>query len=179
MATYQYKLPFELLSRRARELTTGWELSGITRISTGFPVSIHSDQDNSFQGSVPNGVNNKSLDLPDRLQGPLNLNGDPRNGLEYFNKSLFVPNAPGTPGTASRRAFYGPGTLNFDLALLKSFRIRESLSAQLRLESFNTFNHAQFFGPAAVNGDADSDLFGYVVKAAPPRLMQVALKLTF
>jgi hypothetical protein len=50
---------------------------------------------------------------------------------------------------------------------------------QFRLETFNLFNRAQFFGPAAVNGNVDSALFGQVVNAAPPRLMQLALKFTF
>jgi hypothetical protein len=68
---------------------------------------------------------------------------------------------------------------NSDLALLKSFRWTESKQLQLRLETFNTFNHAQFFGPAAVNGDGDSDLFGHVVRAQPPRLVQLAVKITF
>jgi hypothetical protein len=130
-------------------------------------------------GSLPNGVNNHSIDLPDFMPGPINLNGDPRNGLPYFNTSLFSPNALGTPGTASRRSFHGPGMVNFDLALLRSFRFSESKALQFRLETFNTFNHAQFFGPVAVDGDIDSNLFGQVVKAAPPRLMQVALKFTF
>ena len=48
-----------------------------------------------------------------------------------------------------------------------------------RLETFNTFNHAQFFGPAAVNGDFGTGTFGYVVNATPPRLVQVALKFSF
>ena len=130
-------------------------------------------------GSLPNGVNNHSIDLPDFTPGPLNLNHDPQNGLPYFNTSLFSPNALGTPGTASRRSFYGPGMLNFDLALLRSFRLSEDKALQFRLESFNTFNHTQFFGPAAVNGDSDSGLFGQVVNAAPPRLVQAALKFTF
>lgn len=180
VASYQIPLPFDMLSRgRYRMLTKGWAISGITRISSGFPVTISSDSDNSLLGSVPNGVNNKSLDLPDYTPGKLNLNGNPRNGLEYFNTSLFASNALGTPGNASRRSFYGPGALNFDLALLRNFRISERKALQFRLESFNTFNHAQFFGPAAVNGDIDSGLFGSVVKAAPPRLMQVALKFSF
>jgi hypothetical protein len=49
----------------------------------------------------------------------------------------------------------------------------------LRLETFNTFNHPQFFGPQTVNGNISSPLFGKVVKATPPRLMQLALKLSF
>ena len=69
-------------------------------------------------GSIPNGVNNHSLDLPDYNGAPLQLNGNPRNGLPYFNVAAFSENALGTPGNASRRSFYGPGTLNFDLALL-------------------------------------------------------------
>ncbi|MBZ5580475.1 MAG: TonB-dependent receptor [Acidobacteriia bacterium] len=107
VATYQYEIPLERLSKRAKVLTQGWALSGITRVSTGFPVDISSDGDNSLMGSVPNGVNNHSLDLPDFTPGPMGLNSNPRNGLPYFNTSLFSPNALGTPGTASRRSFHG------------------------------------------------------------------------
>ena len=142
-------------------------------------MTLSADGDNSLQGSAPNGVNNHSLDLPDFTPGPLNLNGDPRNGQLYFNTSLFSENALGTPGSASRRSFYGPGALNFDIALLRTFRLSESKALQFRLETFNTFNHAQFFGPVAVDGGFSTGLFGQVVKAAPPRLMQIALKFTF
>jgi len=179
VATYQYQLPLERLFRHGKYLTEGWSISGITRISSGFPVTLAANGDNSLMGSVPNGVNNRSLDLPDYTPGALDLNGNPRNDLPYFNVSLFSQNALGTPGTASRRTFHGPGMMNFDLALLKSFRIDESKLLQFRLETFNTFNHTQFFGPAAVNGNIDSNLFGHVVSAAPPRLMQIALKFTF
>ena len=179
VATYQYQLPLERFVGRARGFAEGWAISGITRLSSGFPVTIHSDGDLSLMGSLPNGVNNQSLDLPDFTPGNLNLNHDPRNGLPYFNTSLFTPNALGTPGTASRRSFHGPGALNFDLALLRTFRLTESKALQFRLETFNTFNHTQFFGPVAVDGGIDTALFGHVVKAAPPRLMQIALKFTF
>ena len=87
--------------------------------------------------------------MPDYNGAPLNLNGNPRNGLPYFNTAAFSDNALGTPGNAGRRSFYGPGALNFDVALLKTMRLTESKLLQFRLETFNTFNHAQFFGPAA------------------------------
>jgi hypothetical protein len=179
VVNYQHQLPLAGLIPGPKYLTDGWGISGITRISTGFPVSLHSDGDNSLMGSLPNGVNNHSLDRPDFIPGPLNLNHDPRNGQPYFNTSLFVENALGSPGTASRRSFYGPGQFNFDLALLKTFRFTESKQLQFRLETFNTFNHTQFFGPAAVDGDRDSGTFGQVIKAAPPRLVQLAAKITF
>jgi hypothetical protein len=162
-----------------RWLTQDWVISGITRISTGFPVTLADHGDNSLQGSLPNGVNNHSLDLPDFTPGNLKLNHDPRNGLLYFNTSLFASNALGTPGSASRRSSYGPGEVNFDLALLRSFTLAESRIVQFRLETFNTFNHTQFFGPVAVNGDFGTGTFGQVVKAAPPRLVQLALKFSF
>jgi hypothetical protein len=178
--TYAYQLPLERLTSRARILTQGWSLSGITRASSGFPVTISEEGDNSLMGSQPNGVNNHSLDLPDFTPGSLNLNSRPRGDPFYFNTSLFTSNALGTPGDASRRFFYGPPLFNTDLALLRTFRITEAKALQFRLETFNTFNHTQFFGPASVNGDfSNTQLFGKMVKAMPPRLMQVALKYTF
>jgi hypothetical protein len=179
VASYEYQLPFDHFFSHGKSLLRGWTISGITRISSGFPVTISSDGDNSLIGSLPNGVNNQSLDLPDFTPGLLNLHRNPRDGQPFFNTSLFHLQTLGTPGNSSRRFFYGPGMFNSDLALLRSFQLSESKALQFRLETFNTFNHTQFFGPAAVSGDLDSDLFGHVVKAAPPRLMQLALKFTF
>ena len=135
--------------------------------------------DNSLQGSSPNGVNNRFLDLPDYTGAPLSINSNPRSTLFYFNPAAFTDNALGTIGNAPRRYFSGPGMFNTDLALLRDFRINESKTLQFRLETFNVFNHTQFFGPGAVNGNVDSATFGQVVNAAPPRLMQLALKYTF
>jgi hypothetical protein len=179
VATYRYQLPLDRLSNRARALTRNWVISGITRASSGFPVTLAVHGDNSFEGSIPNGVNNHSLDLPDYTGAALNLNGNPRSGQPYFDPSAFVPNALGTPGSASRRSFHGPGSFNFDLALMRYFAITEKKALQLRFETFNAFNHAQFFGPAAVNGDFGTGTFGQVVQATPPRLIQLAMKLTF
>ncbi|HEY6351038.1 MAG TPA: carboxypeptidase regulatory-like domain-containing protein [Candidatus Angelobacter sp.] len=179
VVSYEYQLPLEHLFGRGKTLAKGWKISGITRLSSGFPVTLRSNSDNSLSGSIPNGVNNFSLDLPDYNGSPLNVNGNPRNGLPYFNISNFQPAALGTLGTASRRFFYGPGTFNSDIALLRSFQLSDSKALQFRLETFNTFNHTQFFGPSAVNGNIDSPLFGHVVQAAAPRLMQLALKFTF
>ena len=85
----------------------------------------------------------------------------------------------GTPGNAKRRFFYGPGSDNYDMALSKNLPLTESKSLDFRMEAFNVFNHAQFFGPTAVDGNISSSTFGHVVSAAPPRLMQVAIKFSF
>jgi hypothetical protein len=55
----------------------------------------------------------------------------------------------------------------------------ESRSLELRFEAFNVFNHAQFYGPAAVNGNITSASFGQIVNAAAPRLIQLAAKFSF
>ncbi|MFZ0880560.1 MAG: hypothetical protein WA002_13755, partial [Candidatus Acidiferrales bacterium] len=68
---------------------------------------------------------------------------------------------------------------NYDMALLKNVRLTESKSLQFRLEAFNIFNHAQFFGPQAVDGNISSGTFGQVVSAAPPRLVQLGAKFVF
>jgi hypothetical protein len=96
-----------------------------------------------------------------------------------FNAALFSPNPLGTFGTSSRRFFYGPGIDNYDMALRKTTRIRESSSLEFRFETFNTFNHAQFDGANAVDGNIDSATFGRILKSQPGRLAQPALKLNF
>lgn len=111
--------------------------------------------------------------------GNLEINHDPRNGRSYFNTSLFSIGPLGSPGTSPRRFFYGPGMDNWDMALLKLTHITESKVLEMRLETFNTFNHAQFFGPTSVNANISSTSFGQVVSAMPSRVMQVAAKFNF
>ena len=85
----------------------------------------------------------------------------------------------GQLGNAKRRNFYGPGIENFDMALQKNLRLTESQSLQFRAEAFNAFNHAQFYGPASVDGQREDPNFGQIESAAAPRLMQIAGKFTF
>jgi len=179
VVSYSYHLPFERLLQATNRWTQGWEFSGITRCSTGLPVTLVNYGDNSLLGAEPNGINNYGVDEPDVAAGSLHLNRNPRNGQPYFDTALFSENALGTPGDASRRYFHGPGMRNFDMALLKNLRLTESKSLQFRLEAFNVFNHAQFFGPQAVAGNIGSATFGQVVSAAAPRLVQAGVKVTF
>jgi len=181
VASYSYRLPFEDLFRSSNRWTQGWELSGITRFTSGFPVTLLNYGDNSLIGSEPNGINNFGVDEPDYSGGPLHLNHNPRNGNLYFDSSQFTDNILGTPGTARRRFFYGPGMSNYDMALLKNVRLTESKSIQFRMEAFNVFNHAEFFGPQSVDGNIAnlSTTFGQVISAQPPRLVQFGVKLLF
>jgi Carboxypeptidase regulatory-like domain len=181
VVSYEYQLPVTKLLP-ANRWSKGWSWSGITRFSTGFPVTLYSLGDNSLLGAEPNGINNFGIDLPDYTPGSLELNHNPRNNNQlYFNTALFSLNALGTPGNASRRFFHGPGIDNYDMALAKTLPLTESKALLFRIEAFNTFNHAQFYGPASVDGNI-SDLgttFGHVVSSAPGRVMQVSAKFNF
>ena len=82
-------------------------------------------------------------------------------------------------GSAKRRNFYGPGIENFDVQVSKTVHLAESKSLDIRVEAFNIFNHAQFYGPSSVDGEINDSNFGSVVSAAAPRLVQLALKFKF
>jgi hypothetical protein len=179
VVSYNYQLPFEKLFRASNAWTRGWEISGITHFSSGLPVTLVNFGDNSLLGAEPNGINNFGVDEPDYTGGALNLNSNPRNDQAYFNTSAFTENALGTPGTAKRRFFYGPGMNNYDLALLRNVRLTEGKSLQFRVEAFNAFNHAQFFGPQVVDGNINSSTFGNVIGATSPRLVQLGFKFLF
>jgi hypothetical protein len=188
VASYNYRAPVEHLLHSSSRWATGWEISGITHYSTGLPVTLVNYGDNSLLGAEPNGINNYGIDEPDYLGGPLSLSSNPRQGY-YFNSAQFQDNALGTPGTARRRFFHGPGLDNYDMALLKNVALSERKSLQFRVEAFNIFNHAQFFGPQSVDGNiADQDInpngqisgtFGKAISAQPPRLLQLAAKFVF
>jgi hypothetical protein len=179
VASYSCEIPFGNLLHATNRWTQGWQFSGITHFSSGLPVTLVDYGDNSLLGAEPNGINNYGIDEPDYAGGPLELSPDPGNGLPYFNSSPFSQNALGTPGRAQRRFFHGPGMNNFDMAFLKNLRLTESKSLQFRLEGFNVFNHAQFFGPQTVDGNISSSTFGKVVNADPPRLVQLGAKFLF
>jgi hypothetical protein len=178
VASYKYNLPVERLTGRDNRLTQGWAISGVTRFSTGLPVTLFNNTDSSLLGTIPNGINNNGVDTLTMTPGNLDLNMNPRNGQPAFNSTLFSTPL-GQWGNVPRRFFYGPGLDNFDMAIQKSVKLTESKSLELRAEAFNVFNHAQFFGAAAVNGNVSSENFGRIVTADAPRQVQLAAKLYF
>jgi hypothetical protein len=183
VASYNYNLPVEFLLHRSNRLTQGWIISGIAHFSTGLPVTMQNSSDYSLIGARPNGVNPFSVDLPQVIPGPLNLNHHPQNAicnhLPYFNTSLFGLQPEGTVGNVSPRYFFGPGLENWDMALQKYVAVTESSRLEFRLEAFNVFNHTQFFGPNAVAGDVNASSFGQINSADAPRLVQAAVKFAF
>ncbi len=95
---------------------------------------------------------------------------------EWFNRAAFARPAPNQFGTAPNGVLRGPGVHLTDLGIFKNFRITRQIQAQYRLEMFNAFNHTQFSG---VGTTFDLPTFGTVTTAAEPRLIEMAVKLTF
>ncbi len=82
-------------------------------------------------------------------------------------------------GNAGKDAVVGPGRVNFTTSLYKSFAMTERAHFELRIESFNTFNHTQYNslntgGPADQNGS-----FGQVTNTWDPRTLEMGGKFVF
>ncbi|HTS27189.1 MAG TPA: carboxypeptidase regulatory-like domain-containing protein [Bryobacteraceae bacterium] len=168
VASYLYSIPFDRLFQGApRRLTQGWSINGITRLSTGLPISLSESGDRSLTGG-------SGVDRPNYVGG-LVITSDVRNtpNHTYFNKAAFTQEALGGQGTAAPRFFHGPGLENFDLGLQKVTKVRESMSVQFRAEFFNAFNHANFSNPS---GSFTSGSFGRVTSAGAGRIGQMSLK---
>ncbi|MEW5979738.1 MAG: carboxypeptidase regulatory-like domain-containing protein [Acidobacteriota bacterium] len=173
--SYSYDLPFQKMldaqSGWRHKLLAGWQLSGITRFSTGIPILLFQSGDRSLSGS------GTAADVPNYNGQPIQFS-DARvtSTHQYFSKDPFSSPALGTLGTANRRFFHGPGLNNWNLSLHKLTRISERTSVELRAEFYNVFNHAQFINPT---GNFAAASFGRVTNARDPRIGQVALKINF
>ncbi len=168
--SYNWAVPFARAFRSApKRLVNGWNLVGISRFSSGFPVGLSQSGDVSLYGSgntdVPDVVGSVKIQDP-RKAGPNGAN-------TYFLPDAFASGQPGHFGTSNRRFFHGPGILNTDFALSKTTAITEHSAVEIRGEFFNVFNHAQFSNP---NGNYSSSNFGVVTSARDPRIGQISMK---
>ncbi len=185
VASYAYTLPVDKLPGPKR-LTNGWVLSGITRFSTGLPVTLVETDDQSLLGTSFGGPITLPVDTPD-IVAPvkiLNPRHSPIPGTNYyFLPSSFAQSPLGQEGDADRRFFHGPGVNNWDFAVLKNTPVNERVNVQFRAEFFNLFNHAQFLSPDGITGFSagvpTSQGFGQVSTTEPARIAQLSLKLNF
>ncbi len=180
VVSYSYELPFDRLFSPNR-LTRGWIIAGITRYTTGLPVTMNEQDDNSLLGTFGTGPTGSVVDTPNFTRGPLNFSDPRRENLTtltnpYFNTSLFSDETVGQIGTSNRRFFHGPGSGEWDFGLLKDVSLTESKAVEFRAEFFNIFNHTNFGLP---QGDIINSAFGFVTSASPPRIGQLAVKFLF
>ncbi len=154
-----------------RNTLGGWQSNLIFTAESGTPFTVVSGLDNALSGV--------GGQFADYNGGGWTISGDRSKAQEiakYFNTANFTTNALGTIGTGRRNQLRGPDFVNVDYSLFKTFSIRDRTRLQLRGEFFNFFNHTQLLNPTAT---VTSPTFGVITSARAPRIVQVALRLSF
>jgi hypothetical protein len=185
-ANYVYTFPEfrKSSSTWMRMVTGGWEVSGVTRFWSGAPLDIYA---NGNPGSLVSLRPDLGLATrPDYAGGSIYASS--HANLQWFDPTVFARPVDGSVGNVGRNAFRGPGINNWDISIFKNFNFSESLRLQLRLETFNTFNHTQFasvnVGFSAPNPGqqitpATAGQAGKINGARDPRNVQLGAKFYF
>ncbi len=181
VASYVYPLPFWLHEHTLyKRLLSGWQLSGVTRISSGLPINVVQPGSQSTAGNAVFSVSQRP-----------NIIGNPYAGAgkQYLTPGAFAYPAAGTYGNLEYDGIRGPHFNNWDTALQKNIPIHESVNLQFRAELFDVPNHISYFG---VNGTLPSNpstagspytqsgsTFGQVTSATDPRTAEFVLRLNY
>ncbi|MEO6588405.1 MAG: carboxypeptidase regulatory-like domain-containing protein [Pyrinomonadaceae bacterium] len=178
-ASYVYEIPFFKKSenRLLRSLISGWQVGGITNIESGPPVSrvIPLSTTGGLRGNRANLVGNPTGGVAGTI--------DPVSGLPFiFDPAAFAAPADGTFGNSGRAIFRLPGRNQTNLSLSRYFYFNREKEryVQLRVESFNVFNHTQFLGANNQLGiGGTSNPTGTPGSTRNPRELQFAVKFSF
>jgi hypothetical protein len=179
----------QFANRTLNLVGTGWRLSVIYQASSG---------GNLISGSAATGVRTVTLappsegsstspgadrclcdinaQRPDLLLTNVYLDTSGRPGTQYLNPQAFAQPALGTLGTMGRTNLKVPYDWQFDMALSRVFRFRESQSLEFRAEAYNVTNS---FRPGVIDTVLSSSNFGRIRTSLNPRIMQFALKYLF
>ena len=180
-----YALP--AFSQRMKRLSEGWMINGLIALHGGQPFTVYNSDDTT--GTDENAQR-------------VNLVGNPYAGIthkfypatptssateQWINPAAFVSPPNGTFGTMRRNSLYGPGYSDSDISLLKTTRITERVSLQLRGEVFNAFNRNNFAPPNNTLGGGFGELYSTIgnywgapgVGPGEPRNAQLSAKIVF
>jgi hypothetical protein len=135
-------------SKLTEHIISGWSLSSIVSLSTGFPFSPQLGYNPTGSGDSRNPVR---PNLNPAFSGPLYTHGSTAQRVaDYFNPNAFSAPAYGTVGNAGRDSLTGPGYADWDFSLLKSTQLTARTRLQFRAEFFNILNHANLSLPNEV-----------------------------
>lgn len=95
---------------------------------------------------------------------------------QWFNTAAFTRPATGAYGTASQGSIEGPGIVQANASLSRTFALGETRSLEARVTANNVFNTVQYSG---VDVDLSSGTFGRVTSAATMRTLQVQARYRF
>ena len=189
-----WELPFaKTWATGPKRLTSGWSLYPIYFIQSGIPLDFLAGTHQHSTSPGPSGAGDGEIVRADQMVSSVQtfnprrmqtFNGS--SGNFWFDPSSFQADncigagscSLGFYGSYARNSFHGPRHSNFDLALEKSTNlIGEQTKLVFRAEAFNIFNHAEFRPPASTS--VTSGTFGQISGTYAPRILQLALKLTF
>jgi Carboxypeptidase regulatory-like domain/TonB dependent receptor-like, beta-barrel len=155
-------------SRVTKLVTRDWQVSPIISVFTGNPIQLSDGKDISLSG--------QNLDRPN-VVAPSNVHSPAQSDPPYwFNSTAFAIQPAGTFGSLGRNSVYGPGQINWDMAISRRFTMGDRWKLDLRSDFFNIMNHANWNNPGT---NISNSTFGEVTTFGSPRVIQMALKLYF
>jgi hypothetical protein len=201
VVSYSYDLPFGARQGLAGKLLQGWNVSGVTLVQDGLPMTIGDTSAGTIYGTAGGGNQSgyaRAQMCPGMTYGNIATPGGVEQrlggnsgGPGYLNRNAFCP-APtigdGTDyGNSGSGIMLGPGQFNWDISILKNTRLTERQLLQFRTEFFNAFNHPQFNNPNNSGGfltnsipNVSSGNFGQIATTSVnPRVIQFGLKYSF
>ena len=192
VANAVYVLPsFKRWGVVASHILGDWQLNGIASFLGGIPLDVRSGANTA--GLADSGT---LAQRPNLVMGvPIYLH-NPGDALQYLNPAAFSLPGVGQFGSLGRGAIRGPGITNFDLSVVKNWRVRDRYNLQFRAEMFNAFNHPNFNGiitglnfgqfeklgngkPNPNFGKPLNPNFGRITATRGPREIQFGLKFNF
>jgi hypothetical protein len=145
-----------------RILLAGWQVSGISTVRSGNPLTLFLARNRSRSQWSPSLGPGLGPDRPSMAPGFTHASAILGSPDKYFDPAAFALPAAGTLGNLGRGALLGPNLRTFDLALMKNTpwaALSEQANVQFRVECFNLFNRANFGPPqlVAFTGAADNE----------------------
>jgi hypothetical protein len=192
-AGYVYEFPFFQNSDNAalRQVLGGWQISGITQIQSGLPISrvLNISGTQFATTAINNGLRGNRPNLASDPLGGLTGTVDTSTGASAGLPFIFDPNAfalppDGTFGNSPRGFARLPTQNQTNLSAIKNiyFNKEREFRLQFRAEAFNIFNHTQFTAVGTVFNPAQAlsaNNFGRPSSARLPREFQFGLKMYF
>jgi len=154
----------------ANEAVGGWELTTLTDIYSGFPISMGVTGSPAFAGTRP--MHNAGVN-PLTSGSYFNRLGT-KGAQTYLNAAAFTVPQSFQLGNVPRSWAAIRGPINFDdnASVIKHIPIHDQLGIELRGEAFNILNKANFGLPGATAG---ASTFGQITSQYNlPRNIQVS-----
>lgn len=171
-AGYGYVVPLTAGMRQnylVNEALGGWHFVGYTVLQSGNPASIGETGTNRSLWGNSIFAFYELPDTPNTSNFHPAIKSPRRTGNYWFDTTPFSPEPLGTFGNVKRNFLRGPGFNYTDLSMFKDLPLGHADSpryVELRLESFNLFNHANF-GPPDGNL-SDGPVFGQISSVIQP-----------